>query len=184
MECNQETHSVKDKEDLSASQVASRRKFLKIAVALLAGINGLVLGLPFVKTLISKPSSRKAQFTKLKDLGSIPVGVPVDIKFKVVKQDAFYRNEVLRMAWVIKSEDGSVNVYSPVCPHLGCYFTWNPKAGEFQCPCHASTFSKDGTVLGGPAPRPLDTLPHKVEGNTLFVQWVDYKPGTAQKEVV
>jgi menaquinol-cytochrome c reductase iron-sulfur subunit len=161
-----------------------RRRFLKIAVGFLASVNGILLGLPFLKTLLTPPKASKSQFTKVKDLGGLPVGEPVDIRFEALVQDAFYRKRVLHMAWVIKRGDGSVTVFSPVCTHLGCYYKWNPEAGEFECPCHASTFAKDGTVLGGPAPRPLDTLPHKVEDNTLYVQWVNYRPGTPKKEAI
>jgi Rieske Fe-S protein len=161
-----------------------RRRFLKIAVGFLAAVNGILLGLPFAKTLITPPKPHKSQFTKVKDLSGVPVGEPVDIKFKALVQDAFYRKEVLHMAWVIKHDDGSIAVFSPVCPHLGCYYKWNPESREFECPCHASRFSEDGKVLGGPAPRPLDTLPHKVEDNALYVRWVNYRPGVPEKEAV
>lgn len=168
----------------AAARTTGRRGFLKIAVGLLAAVNGLLLGIPFLKTLITPPITRKAQFAKVKDLTSLPVGQPMDIKFEAVVQDAFYRRKVLHMTWVTKHKDGSATVFSPVCPHLGCYYKWNPESDEFECPCHASRFTKDGKVLGGPAPRPLDTLPHKVEDNTLYVSWVNYRPGTPKKEAV
>lgn len=175
---------VNNREPKDAERTTARRGFLKIAVGFLAAVNGILLGFPFLKTLITPPKARESQFTRVKDLGSVPVGEPVDIKFEASVQDAFYRSKVLHMAWVIKNDNGSVTVFSPVCPHLGCYFKWNSETREFECPCHASTFAKDGTVLGGPAPRPLDILPHKVEGNTLYISWVDYRPGIARKEAV
>jgi Rieske Fe-S protein len=39
----------------------------------------------------------------------------------------------------------------------------------------------DGTVLGGPAPRRLDTLPVKIENGELSVEWIQYKSGTPEK---
>ncbi|MEJ2313534.1 MAG: ubiquinol-cytochrome c reductase iron-sulfur subunit [Nitrospirota bacterium] len=163
---------------------AGRRGFLKIAIGFLAALNGALLGLPFLKTLVTPPAARKSEFAKAKDLSGVPVGEPIDIKFEALVQDAFYRKKVLHMAWIIKHADGSVTVYSPVCPHLGCYYKWNPAAGEFECPCHGSTFAKDGRVLGGPAPRSLDPLPHKIENNALYISWVNYRPGTPKREVV
>jgi len=42
---------------------------------------------------------------------------------------------------------------SAVCTHLGCTVNRTPKG--FHCPCHGSMFDESGTVVGGPAPRPL-----------------------------
>jgi cytochrome b6-f complex iron-sulfur subunit len=45
---------------------------------------------------------------------------------------------------------------SALCPHLGCVITSTGRG--FRCPCHGSTFDTRGTVLEGPAPRPLSWL--------------------------
>ncbi len=42
---------------------------------------------------------------------------------------------------------------SLVCTHLGCIV--KPATAGFDCPCHGSRFAADGSVLKGPAPRPL-----------------------------
>jgi cytochrome b6-f complex iron-sulfur subunit len=49
------------------------------------------------------------------------------------------------------------------CPHLGCTVPWRPdftfrgRTGWFRCPCHGSTFTKEGGILVfGPSPRPMD----------------------------
>jgi len=42
------------------------------------------------------------------------------------------------------------------CPHLGCTVSWCENAGEFECPCHGSTFNRAGEVRSGPSPRGLD----------------------------
>jgi cytochrome b6-f complex iron-sulfur subunit len=47
---------------------------------------------------------------------------------------------------------------SAVCTHLGCLSTWKADTGEIVCPCHGSTFRRDGTVTSGPAPEPLPWL--------------------------
>jgi cytochrome b6-f complex iron-sulfur subunit len=58
------------------------------------------------------------------------------------------------------------------CPHLGCSVPWNPSfefqgvKGWFRCPCHNSTYTKDGGVLVfGPAPRSLDVFPVEVQSD-------------------
>ncbi len=42
-----------------------------------------------------------------------------------------------------------------VCTHLGGLLHWNDAENSWDCPLHASRFSEDGTVLEGPATRPL-----------------------------
>ena len=44
------------------------------------------------------------------------------------------------------------------CTHLGCLTAWKPELGNIACPCHGSKFSRDGTKIAGPAPRPLPWL--------------------------
>jgi cytochrome b6-f complex iron-sulfur subunit len=55
----------------------------------------------------------------------------------------------------VDEADGQVvfNAVSPICTHRGC--TVETQATVLVCPCHGSTFSRSGTVLRGPAERPL-----------------------------
>ena len=43
-----------------------------------------------------------------------------------------------------------------VCTHLGCITLWQEREGRFVCPCHGSSFDREGFHLEGPAPRPLE----------------------------
>ena len=47
---------------------------------------------------------------------------------------------------------------SAICTHLGCLTAYKPELGIIACPCHGSKFSKDGTKVAGPAPKPLPWL--------------------------
>lgn len=44
---------------------------------------------------------------------------------------------------------------SSICSHLGCNVKWNTANNGFDCPCHGSTFDKNGKNINGPAPKPL-----------------------------
>ncbi len=62
------------------------------------------------------------------------------------------------------------------CPHLGCTVPWRPdftflgRTGWFRCPCHGSTYTKEGGILvAGPAPRPLDTFEIEVQDDKSIV---------------
>ncbi len=135
----------------------TRRRFLKIAIAALTFTSGVVLGLPFIRTIYRSAPVKKAGWSEVAKLEALPQGRPVSVKFPTQSEDAFVRGSVVRSVWVIKHSGTELSVFSPVCTHLGCYFAWNQNAERFECPCHASVFSMDGKVLGGPAPRPLDT---------------------------
>ena len=47
---------------------------------------------------------------------------------------------------------------SAVCSHLGCLSVWKPESSTIACPCHGSAFRRDGSIMAGPAPKPLPWL--------------------------
>jgi Rieske Fe-S protein len=66
-------------------------------------------------------------------------------------------------------DDGSFIAYWQKCTHLGCSVPWVESEKQFHCPCHGSLFNKKGEVTGGPAPRPLDIFPVKIQNGEVFV---------------
>jgi menaquinol-cytochrome c reductase iron-sulfur subunit len=150
----------------------SRRRFLGAIVAVFSALMGMILGIPFVAALIG-PAGRlkKLSYSPVAAADSFPVGKPLDATFMELSRDAFIQQEVVHHVWVIRHSASEVTVFSPICPHLGCHYNW----------CHGSVFTIDGKVVGGPAPRPLDTLPSEIKEGRLFVEWEQFKPGTPQK---
>ena len=41
-------------------------------------------------------------------------------------------------------------IFSPICPHLGCRYSWVDGQSKFICPCHGSEFTNDGAHIAGP----------------------------------
>lgn len=60
-----------------------------------------------------------------------------------------------RRLFIVRDGD-DFHVISSVCTHLGCSVQWRQDERRFDCPCHGSRFREDGTVISGPAPRPLE----------------------------
>lgn len=52
--------------------------------------------------------------------------------------------------------DGVYRELSARCTHLGCIVAWNQAGQSWDCPCHGSRFSPDGSVIEGPAVAPLE----------------------------
>ena len=57
-----------------------------------------------------------------------------------------------------RDESGVDHCVSLTCTHLGCTLRWNGAETSWDCPCHGSRFSRDGTVLQGPAVRDLQPV--------------------------
>lgn len=56
---------------------------------------------------------------------------------------------------VYRDDEGAVHAVSLRCTHLGCLLRFNGAETSWDCACHGSRFDVDGTVLEGPAVRPL-----------------------------
>ena len=54
-----------------------------------------------------------------------------------------------------RAPDGELFAVSQVCTHVGCKVHWNSVETSWDCPCHGSRFRPDGTVIEGPALKPL-----------------------------
>jgi cytochrome b6-f complex iron-sulfur subunit len=70
--------------------------------------------------------------------------------------------------YLVRLEQGYLAL-SRKCPHLGCVVGWVEDEGRFNCPCHSAIFDRQGEVLSGPPPRPMDIFPVEVEGDDLYV---------------
>jgi len=68
----------------------------------------------------------------------------------------------------IYKEGSGVYAISTVCTHLGCIVKATDSG--FDCPCHGSKFTKEGSVLKGPAPKGLPWLEVKrAAGDNFFI---------------
>jgi cytochrome b6-f complex iron-sulfur subunit len=65
-------------------------------------------------------------------------------------------------------EGDAVYALNLICTHLGCTVQVTPR--ELICPCHGSTFDRQGRVLKGPADRQLER--YRVETRGEFFEVV------------
>ena len=71
---------------------------------------------------------------------------------------------------VTQPKKDEFKAFSAVCTHLGCT-VGTISNGIIECPCHHSKYRiADGSVAGGPAPKPLPAEQIKVEGNSIRLE--------------
>lgn len=117
-----------------------------------------------------------------------PEGKPVKVVLKGQRIDGWTRESDVKVGsvWVTR-RGNSFDVFSSICPHLGCAV--NAEKDGFHCPCHGSFFKENGERLlsqngSNPSPRDLDSLEWKEEQSTLFIAYKRYKLGRDSKEEI
>jgi menaquinol-cytochrome c reductase iron-sulfur subunit len=168
--------------DPVVAEGTTRRGLLKWAIGCLSAAIVALSAWPLVSSLIG-PMYRKAkrQYVAVGRIDDIPQGQPTKLTYQEGVESAYLYQMQERQVWVLQHSPGRVTVFSPICPHLACRFSWFPQARQFVCPCHGSVFSITGEMLAGPSPRPLDTLKHRIENGQLWVLWEQFAPGIAEK---
>lgn len=134
----------------------SRRSFLQVAWAAtgaltLAASGGLALNF-FAPRVVA------GEFGGVFDLGPVDDFPPGSVT--PITNGRFY---------LVRQADGGFVALYQKCTHLGCAVPWEPEAGQFVCPCHASAFEIDGEVINPPAPRPLDRFPVIISDGVVSV---------------
>jgi Rieske Fe-S protein len=68
---------------------------------------------------------------------------------------------------VTQPQQGTFKAFSAVCTHAGCTVA-GVSDGTINCECHGSKFAiADGSVKGGPAPKPLAAVAINVNGGAI-----------------
>jgi cytochrome b6-f complex iron-sulfur subunit len=70
--------------------------------------------------------------------------------------------------YVLANDNGEYRALSPICTHRGC--TVDVQGARLVCPCHGSTYDRNGEVLRGPAERALTIYPVTRNGDSLTIE--------------
>jgi menaquinol-cytochrome c reductase iron-sulfur subunit len=148
----------------------NRRGWLFAIISGLAGILSAAIGAPAAIYLFTPPKrARRSGWVDAGSFNELPLKTPQRVELQRVHFDAWKIRSESDAAWLVRTDAQSVTAFSPRCTHLGCAYHWEPRAEAFECPCHGSRFSITGKVLTGPAPRPLDQYPVRIEGDRLWL---------------
>lgn len=156
-------------EDLAQNQQPTRRTFFKYLVNGIGAAIGAILAVP-LGGLYVLPALRKPKVV-WKEAGPVENFLEGEIKLvplKPLERRQWPEDWGQEAAWVYNQGGGKFVIYNIHCTHVGCPVNWNPLAKRFFSPCHGGVFDKDGRVLAGPPPRPLDRYEAKIEGGILY----------------
>jgi menaquinol-cytochrome c reductase iron-sulfur subunit len=149
----------------------SRREFMSRATAAIGGLISAGMAIPAVAYIVG-PALRETQAEEWIPLGTVSkveLGVPTLFKTTVQRQTGWIVNETQLAVYVLTEDGRDYAALSNVCTHLGCRVRWIGDENRFICPCHNAAFGKDGSVLLGPPPKPLDRFEVKLEDDQLFI---------------
>ena len=166
----------------------SRRTFLRYAATALSSFIGLVIGVPAIG-YISSPLLTPEKHGQWVPLGSVDQfaksQAPTVVQFSLTRQDGWVEDQQARTCWVVPQPDGSFTVFNGRCTHLGCAYSWKTSgeyADEFHCPCHDGVYDREGNVVSGPPPRPLDRLETRIQDGQLSAFYEDFRLGVPDEE--
>ena len=77
--------------------------------------------------------------------------------------------EGVRPVYVVRVGDRRLVAVDAACTHLRCILRWDRVSRTFTCPCHADRWTLVGTVLHGPATKPLATYTVSVRAGEIWV---------------
>ena len=190
-------------------QAGARRNFFWALLAIVAGgivgIVPLALGLytflvgPFQKkqTPLNYESEEDQGAASneyfVAPLGALPEdGMPRRFEIVADRVDAwsFIPGQAIGAIFLSrqKVEPGQSEVlaFHATCPHAGCTVAFNVDTNAFLCPCHNSSFGKDGKKIdlsgrSNPSPRGLDKLEVNQDklarDGEVWVKYVNYYTG-------
>ncbi len=167
---------VKDSGETGSSAMSDsdeqRRGFFKRVLAIVIG--AIVCLVPGVTSLVVffdplRKRGAAADFISVAPLDAVPAdGLPRRFQVIADRTDAWNRfvDEPLGAVYLVRSAEKPEEVvaFNALCPHLGCFVSYQASRDGFFCPCHHSSFQTDGEIIEpSPAERPLDRLETKIE---------------------
>jgi len=156
---------------MSDENELSRRGFLSIATSAIGGLIAAGMAIPAVAYIIGPALQREKSeaWIRLGSAAKIELGTPTLFKAAFERKTGWIVNQEDLSVFVLTDDGREFIAMSNVCTHLGCRVRWISEQGQFFCPCHNAVFDKQGEVVSGPPPSPLDRYQVKVEDGQIEI---------------
>jgi menaquinol-cytochrome c reductase iron-sulfur subunit len=149
----------------------NRRNFLSFAIWGIGTLISAGMGIPAIAYIIGPAINRSKtqEWIRLGPISKIELKTPTLFKFTIQRKSGWIVNEEEVSVYTLTDNGRDFVALSNICSHLGCRVRWITEQNQFFCPCHNGIFDKEGKVVSGPPPRPLDRYDVKVEDDQLFI---------------
>lgn len=156
---------------MNESERINRRRFLSIATWSMGGLMSLMIGIPAIAYIVGPALSKeKSQsWVRLGSINKVVLGTPTLFKVNITREAGWIVQEENIGVYVLTDNGRDFIAMSNICTHLGCRVRWIADKKIFLSPCHNGMFDKQGRVISGPPPRPLDRYEVKIENNQLLI---------------
>jgi Rieske Fe-S protein len=156
---------------MNETKQTDRRDFLSKATLAIGGLITAALGIPAVAYILGPAfqDTTTQNWTRLGAINKVELGTPTLFKVKMERQTGWIVEEEKLSAYVLTDNGRDFIAMSNICTHLGCRVRWISDREQFFCPCHDGVFDKEGNVVSGPPPRPLDRYEIRVEDDQLMM---------------
>ncbi len=149
----------------------NRRDFLALGTVAIGALISASMTVPALAYIIGPALQRRSEqeWIVLGSASKVELGTPTLFKVTIERQTGWILDQQELSVYVFTENGRDYIAMSNICTHLGCRVRWIGEQEQFFCPCHNAIFDKDGEVVDGPPPRPLDRYEVKVEDDQLYI---------------
>jgi menaquinol-cytochrome c reductase iron-sulfur subunit len=148
----------------------TRREFLEWVTKTNVTIIAVLYAIPAIAYIIGDSLRRRVEnWIPLGPVSKVELGTPTLFKARVTRTAGWVSSNDEFFIYVLTENGRDFIALSNICTHLGCRVRWIADREQFYCPCHVGIFDKEGNVISGPAPRPLDRYMVKVEREQISI---------------
>ena len=154
-----------------SNEEISRRKFFLKASLGLASIGALAVAVPVVSALLAPLLEKKNQLWRtVGKVNDFQIGTTNLVRFINADPKPYAGVTAESAAWLRRDDQNNFIAFAANCTHLGCPVRWEKDAHLFMCPCHGGVYYADGTVAGGPPPKPLTRYEVRTLNNEVQIK--------------
>ena len=157
---------------MSEEPSVTRKNFMALTTIGIGGVLAAGMFIPGLAYIIGQvlKEQETGEWIRVGPTSKVEIGTPTLFSAEIERQTGWITNNESLTVYVYTENGRDYIAMSNICTHLGCRVRWIDDTQEFFCPCHNGVFDKQGLVVSGPPPRPLDRYEVKIEADQIFIK--------------